>query len=496
MKMFLLTTSFLLRIAALSSEEYSLLEAFEYAKNTIPPTEWKDRLKKGDIDAGDHHPFDHIFLRYPLQKDISLPALLKVCQEVADTLPPGADFEEACYLAIGEELYDPPQAKTIIDWVMATLPPKQEEKPVITDDLPYAAAPEIDPPVLVPEIKKGDTVVAVTLPTDLGIEKSAANITVPIPPLSGLNTERSPTLNACLNTSHLPYMDWVYYASIQRVFQEPLLSSLHCQRDVEELCSPSQFILLAQPHYTFANVYFGRMVCEANTPGVSLLGRATFSQKWVISGIFDYSRSWSHWHPISGYTNDATNRWSLAPSVRYHFETAYIQGSFFGSYNASTVKNPSLKRSISLDHWGLGGSVDGAFNLFSNNWYGLQPYLSLDYFASLQGSADSPNHTYVKSSKFFQVKGLLQLFGEFSPTCEICLLPEIDLGFAFANAFSKKGSQTCDQIAHYPNWRAIVLAAKISLFHTNGFTAKAEFDTSLCHLVQLYTLNLALGWKW
>ncbi len=430
--------------------EQPLLEALKYATENIAPTDWKNRLNQAQIEPADHNIFDRLVGRFPTRKDISLPALLSVCEEVEKTLPENGDFQKACLSAIGEQLSEKSQAQQIVDWILEAYP----------KTAPLAASPLSDPPLL-----------------------SEENVGAPL--LSAHLTDSSSSSDPCLNIAYIPYMDWVYFVSLQSIFPFPL-----------EPIDISQGFLLAQPHYTFAHVPFDNASCNQSAPGISLVGGREVAQNWTLCGLFDYGRSSNHWDPESGYTHDAVNRWSVAPSLTYQWEKAYIQTTILGMYNRSNAQNSQTD--ISLSHWGIGARADGAARFpFSGGKYNLAPYLRFDYFASFQEDIHSLNTTYVKNAQFFQVKGLLQFMAELHPTSSLCLIPKPFLGFAYADSVSRNGHQaSCDTLPDYPRWRAIDIGAELSLFYSPGLIAKALVDISLCQCVQIYSGSVSIGWKW
>ncbi len=456
------TLSLFLAAATILSAEQSLLEALKYATEHIPQDEWKNRLEKAKVDPGDHNIVDRYFLSYPVRKDLSLPALLAACEAATKKLPENSDLNKVCLLTIEEQLYEPHQAQWIANWVLEAYP-NPEEAVAVSSPTP-------------------------TNPTEL----SSAQVTVPsLTDVFGVSASGLP--NACLNIAYLPYMDWIYFVSLQSPFSPPL----SCSLEKEER---SWGFLLAEPHYTFANVKFGHIHCRQHAPGISLVGGKRFLENWIVSGLFDYGRSSNHWSPESGYTKDTTNRWSFAPSLTHQCERAYAQATVLGMYDRSHIHNSLVEPDLSLSHWGFGARLDGAMHFdFSsaNVRYTLAPYLRFDYFASFQDHLNSLNVVYVKNAQFFQAKGRLQFSTELHPTPLFCLIPQAYLGLSVANAFSRNAHPvSCDRLPSYPNWRSLDLGAEISFFYSPGLIAKAVVDISLCHFVQIYSGNVSIGWKW
>jgi hypothetical protein len=129
--------------------------------------------------------------------------------------------------------------------------------------------------------------------------------------------------------------------------------------------------------------------------------------------------------------------------------------------------------------------------------WGLEPYLSFDYFVAIQSTINSMQAIYIKKAHFFQSKGLLQIYAQFYPKPALCIMPRAYVGFSLANAFSRTlHSATCDTLPSYPNWRAASLGGELNFVYGPRFLAKAQIDMNLCRSVQIYSANFSLGWKW
>jgi hypothetical protein len=543
-------------LSAPCAADQPLLEALKYAVEHISEADWKRGLEKAGVEPADNNILDRLLNRASVHKDISLPGLLSICEEVARDLPENGDFNKACFQAVSEQLHEKSQAQLILDWIWAANSPSSvasfntaeifvaNTEPNIKTEVPDetdSSSPTIvsahRPPfahIVSPESSAEPSKTTTTL---TGSANSGHDLIAAIPPGASLSemVEGLPTLdssdttlalvtsqkddsiphvltanslaspfngstslnpNACLNVSYIPYMDWIYYASLPSVFKPPF-----CRSFAEEdfRCFTKGFVSV-QPHYTYAKVKLENSHAQQMAPGIFVEGGTIFPNHWVLSAMLDYGRSFNHWNPSSSGTKDTTNRLSLSPSLTYLFKNAYIQAMLLGIYNQSKITNSFITHPFSLNHWGFGARLDGSlhFDLSSNRLqWGLEPYLSFDYFSAFQSNIDSMQAIYVKKARFFQLKGLFQLYAQFYPTSALCLIPRAYTGFSLANAFSRTlHSASCDTLPSYPNWQAASLGGEVSFLYGPRFLAKAQIDINLCRSVQIYSTNFSIGWKW
>jgi hypothetical protein len=504
-----------------SAASADLLEAIQYARENISPAEWNRWLQSTDVDPCDNHLLDRLFSKLPVQKDISLPAILSLCKDVEKTLPPNGDFNEACRLAISEQLQQEKHAQLILEKVL-TFHATHEPAPIFAAHKPSIVSSILEPalifaahepaialdaqePNAAPSSHQDTVLISDGLDiaaNQLDDSQSTQDERERHSPLSTLNALCLGSLSSpqvCLNLSQLPYGDWVYYTSLPSAFQPLLHRRVQWVQNEESISRQGLSLFTAQPHYTFASADLGRSTYKQSTPGISLQGGKALTDHWILSWMVDYGRSSSHWHPLSSRTSDSTNRWSAAPSVTYYWKKAYIQLMVLGSYNRSSVHNTRVCDSVGLRRWGVGSRLDGGINIdvSGTSKYWLQPYLCLDYLATFQQSKHSPHVVYVKRATFFRSQGVLQFFGKFYPTPKLCVIPQAGAGFTFATSLSKTTQPiACDVVPEYPNWNALTLNGGVVFLLKRGLEVGVRADVTLCRSVQVYNGNITLGWNW